>query len=149
MKASERFELAWSDYQALLLDNDVFIPLSQYCREHSLSYSYMGNWLSENGLSCYELRTRFKKCRKSKSSSLPLSENPSCSTPSANFISIPASCLPGGSSPWQAAGCVIKGVSLTFPDGVQVSIREIYQSDLNHFINEYNHKVEEEQPCLR
>lgn len=147
MRASDRFALAWSDYQAILLDSDIFIPLSRYCRDHSLSYSYMGNWLSENGLSCYELRSRFKKCRAAKQASLPVSGSPSSDAPS-NFISIPASCLPGGSPPSQPAGCVIKGVSLTFPDGVQVAIREIYQADLNNFINEYNHKAEEAQACL-
>lgn len=147
MTVTERFASAWSDYQSLLLEHDVFIPLSQYCRKHSLSYSYMGNWLSEHGLSCNELRAQFKKRQQSKVT-IPSASTIASGSPASGFITIPASCLSRESSPSHSGGCVIKGVSVTFPDGVQVSIREIYQRDLNNFINEYNHQVEEEQPCL-
>ena len=43
---------------------------------------------------------------------------------------------------------MLYGVTITFPDGVTVSIKQGSPFSVNRFIDRYNSKIQEEEPCL-
>ena len=45
-------------------------------------------------------------------------------------------------------GMLLYGVTITFPDGVTVSIKQGSSFSVSRFIDRYNSKIQEEKSCL-
>lgn len=130
--SNERFRNTYSGYKkALSIDQ---ITLSDYCKIHHVDYRGMRRWMSKNSITVKELKKAVSSLEKSGSGLIdpshgldrelyPLSFESTCSRNKAVV---------------SKSGSLLKGVSITFPDGVIVSIREISRKDLTEFIVSYN-----------
>ena len=94
------------------------LTLRSYCRERHVNYHGMCLWLSRHGISIRELRP---------SSSVTTAKEPASSSSSPDML---------------------YGVTITFPDGVTVSIKQGSSFSVSRFIDRYNSKIQEEKSCL-
>lgn len=129
MKPSELYSQAIENYRkAVRLKN---MTLRDYCKEHHLKYNALQHWMSRNSITVAELKGVTPKQPDS------FSDNVVIETKSGKQIyplSFPMSSVQDG----YVCNRFLKGVNITFPDGVIVSIKEISREDLNNFIHSYN-----------
>jgi len=105
------YSKAYEEYK-LRLQGDFHYALSTYCSEKSISYSGMKNWLLSRGIF---VRTLQAQAMAAAHGGLASSASISCHQES--FIQF----RPGKCS---SSDTVIRGVSITFPDGVNLSLQE-------------------------
>ena len=86
-------------------------------------------WLSRHGISIRELR--------------PSSSVTTAKEPASSFSRLFPVCSSPSSSP-----DMLYGVTITFPDGVTVSIKQGSSFSVSRFIDRYNSKIQEEKSCL-
>ena len=131
MKASELYTLAIEEYRQICILSTM--TLRDYCKERHICYGGIQNWMSRHSIKVVDLKPR------------PVLPEVSASTyeqaSSEGQQIYPLSFTKEASEKPVFAGNVfpvLKGVSITFPDGVIISIKEISQEDLNKFIQTYS-----------
>lgn len=128
MKASELYTKTIEGYKQ---ENSVsLITLRDYCKEQHVNYKGIQNWMSRNSITVSQL----KKSPTMHSNSF--SDFRAVQTESEQQI-YPLSFQAAGvqkEGVRKSAYSCVKGVNITFPDGVIVSIKEITGEDLNKFI---------------
>lgn len=104
MTAHDLYTRTLSDYKSCLCSSPA-LTLRSYCRERHVNYHGMCLWLSRHGISIRELR--------------PSSSVTTAKEPASSFSRL----LPVCSSP-SSSSDMLYGVTITFPDGVTVSIKQ-------------------------
>ena len=108
--------------------NPVYVLLLPCCERH-VNYHGMCLWLSRHGISIRELR--------------PSSSVATAKEPASSFSRLFPVCSSPSSSP-----DMLYGVTITFPDGVTISIKQGSSFSVSRFIDRYNSKIQEEESCL-
>lgn len=133
MSTTTLFEKTLQGYKARL-EEDSSTSFQLYCREVNVDHKAMQHWLSTEGIILAEVKRRYVKKDK----------NPaklSRGTMSGFVMLQPMETR-------KPEADLLHNVSISFPDGVVVSIKEASARSLNHFINHYNLKTEEVKSCL-
>ena len=131
MKASELYSLAIEEYKQISIS--CTMTLRDYCKERHICYNGIQCWMSRHSIKVVDLKPRPVLPEVSASAH----EQSSCEGQQI----YPLSFTKEASEKPVFAGNVfpaLKGVSITFPDGVIISIKEISQEDLNKFIQTYS-----------
>ena len=130
MKASELYALAIEEYRQICILSSM--TLRDYCKERHVCYGGIHNWMSRHSIKVADLKPR------------PVLPDTSASTPEQASCEgqqlYPLSFIKEASEKPVFTGNVfpvLKGVNITFPDGVIITIKEISQEDLNKFIQTY------------
>lgn len=134
--ATERYEKTWNDYLELLNKNPN-ASLSSLTRRQRVYHRGMTRWMSRNGLSVNEAKSRIRECQRRAAY-----EPVSCDT-GLMFLPVSSDGMPSGASRPEAD--MLSGISLTFPDGTVVSIRRGGAKALVSFLALYRKGGE---PCL-
>ena len=132
MTAHDLYTQSLSEYKSRLCSFPG-LTLRSYCREYHVHYHGMTLWLSRHGIRIRDLKA---------SNSTPLPECPQSSF--SRLVPVPDSTARAESS-----SDMLYGVTITFPDGVIVSIKQGSSFSVHRFIHRYNHQIKEEQSCLR
>lgn len=134
MESSSLFPGILSDYKKLLLCEGVSsISLSRYCRGRMVSYKSITQWMQRHGVHVSSLKT---EALIEKYGSVP-PENTFSSQPTTELT--PIDMLAGskrGKNMVQSPP--LTGLTLTFPDGMIISIKEAPAESLSKFIECYN-----------
>ena len=117
MKASALYEKTLQGYQALL--PVLKLSLSKYCKDHRVNYRGLINWMCENSIPA-------PKPPRKVQSVLPVT----------TFS--PVTILPPLTSVSPLPVMMLKGVQITLPNGVHVSIGEISGRDMAILIDSLN-----------
>lgn len=128
MTAHDLYTRTLSDYKSCSCSSPA-LTLRSYCRERHVNYHGMCLWLSRHGISIRELR--------------PSSSVTTAKEPASSFSRLLPVCSSPSSSP-----DMLYGVTITFPDGVTVSIKQGSSFSVSRFIDRYNSKIQEEESCL-
>lgn len=128
MKASELYTLALEDYKAVICSKQI--TFLDYCKEHRICYGGIKTWMYRNSITLSQLRESLPH---------PVKVFPSLPDKSIYPLSIQHPDH-ADSSPRKGGSPCIKGVNITFPDGVTVTIKEITREDLNKFILTYTNQ---------
>ena len=115
-KASERYRKTIEGYKSrLALEPDL--RLKEYCKEVYCNYHSLGYWCSRRGISVASIRKEVLSQRLSTSSSQESKE-------SGLFVQLrPA-------SPSSLVSNTLKGVSVTFSDGINLTLQECQVEEL-------------------
>jgi len=113
MIANERYEKAWNSF-LVLLNRDVKSRLTPFLREQNIYQRGMQKWMSEKGLSVQAAKAKIRMCQTEARSE---SAKASSSSTGAMFLPVEASIVQSSKED------LLSGVSFTFPDGTQVSIK--------------------------
>jgi len=117
MKASALYEKTLQDYSALL--PMLKVSLSKYCKDHRVNYRGLSNWMHEN--------------------SIPAPKPPRKVQPVLPVTTFsPVTILPPMTSGSPSPAMMLKGVQITLPNGVHVSIGEISGRDMTSLIDSLN-----------
>lgn len=124
-KASERYRRTIEGYKARLV-TEPDLRLKSYCREVCCDYHSLGHWCSRHGVSVASIRSEvLSSCSSVKTSQE--SKDPEL------FVQFrPA--LPSSVS------CPIKGVSITFPDGINLTLQECHVEELISLLDIYQRR---------
>nr|WP_321377228.1 hypothetical protein [uncultured Bacteroides sp.] len=128
MKASELYTKTIEGYKQEISVSPI--TLHDYCKTHHVNYKGIQLWMSRNSITVAQLK------RKITVHSDSPSDFPVVQTESGQQI-YPLSFQTAGVQKQdirKSTYSCVKGVNITFPDGVIVSIKEITQEDLNKFI---------------
>lgn len=121
--ASELYSKTIERYKEHLSANPC-LRLKEFCRESHVNYSGALHWSRRNGISINKLRESARTWHVTKPSS------------EAFVQFVPSSAgLPVFSSP--AEGTVLRDVSITFPDGVNLSMRECTVAGMMNLLDIY------------
>ena len=115
MTAHDLYTRTLSDYKSCLCSSPA-LTLRSYCRERHVNYHGMCLWLSRHGISIRELR--------------PSSSVTTAKEPASSFSRLFPVCSSPSSSP-----DMLYGVTITFPDGVTVSIKQGSSFSVSRFID--------------
>lgn len=107
--ASIRYTRVWADFSALVQSGQK-TTLSSYCRITHTSYEGIKYWIRTKGLSVKSL----KKSNRTRDTALIAGTS---ETNPVSFIQFAPSSAPTPSA-------AIRGISITFPDGVKLSLQE-------------------------
>ena len=131
MKASELYALAIEEYRQICILSTM--ALRDYCKERHICYNGIQCWMSRHSIKVVDLKPRPVLPEVSASAH----EQSSCEGQQIYPLSFTKE---ASEKPVFAGNVfpVLKGVSITFPDGVIISIKEISQEDLNKFIQTYS-----------
>ncbi len=129
MKASELYTLAIEEYRQICILSTM--TLRDYCKERHICYGGIQNWMSRHSIKVVDLKPRPVLPEVSASTEQTTCEGPQIYPLSFTKEASEKPVFAGNVFP------VLKGVSITFPDGVIISIKEISQEDLNKFIQTY------------
>lgn len=140
MQANELFPQVVSEYKELLKSGDSgHVSLSSYCRSRHVSYRSVSQWMRRHGMDGQSVRLEALLEKQQVGAS-----GKPCDVATEKLL------LPVHFSGMKEKGVDVmeqmKGVSLTFPDGVVVCIKETSWQALNKFIESYNKTTP--QPCL-
>ena len=130
MSAHDLYTQTLSGYKSRLSSFPTLTLLS-YCREKHVNYPGMNVWLSRHGISIRELKPSVSK--------------PLPTEPEAVFSRL----LPASTPSAPCSSDMLYGITITFPDGAIVSIKQGSSLGVNRFIDRYNSKTQEVQLCLR
>ena len=136
MTANERYEQAWNKFLVLLNKNSK-ARLAAFLREEHVYQRGMEKWMHQNGMSVQVAKQRIRMLHAEASSASRLPGSPSTG---AMFLPVEASVCPQG-----GASEMLSGISVTFPDGSQVSIRQGSALAVMSFLKLYSR---EEALCL-
>jgi tetratricopeptide (TPR) repeat protein len=126
MEASGRYSKAIKKYQEVI--EKTPITLSSFCQSHHINHRGLKQWMSRNNLTVRGLKSVV--C--SVDERAMVYDTPQQVFP-LSFSGSKESVFPEKKSTFS----LLKGVTVTFPDGVIVSIKEISRRDLSDFINVY------------
>ena len=131
MKASELYTLAIEEYKQISIS--CTMTLRDYCKERHICYHGIQCWMSRHSIKVVDLKPRPVLPEVSASAH----EQSSCEGQQIYPLSFTKE---ASEKPVFAGNVfpVLKGVNITFPDGVIISIKEISQEDLNKFIQTYS-----------
>ena len=107
--ASIRYERVWADFVASVQRGEAK-TLSSYCRTTHTCYEGIKYWIRSRGLSV-------KSLKKFGSSSVDLPIATTSNAKPVSFIQLAPSAAPVPSA-------AMRGISITFPDGVNLSLQE-------------------------
>ncbi|MGL4412454.1 MAG: hypothetical protein ACRCZM_05300 [Bacteroidales bacterium] len=127
MNASERYELTLAQFIERR-SNRESITLRDFCIDRHINYPAMTAWLSRKGISLYDINPLKFKITKERNSTPILPKSLSNQT----FAPI----HPQESISWRSDE--LSGISITFPDGICVTIKQASVNALTDFINNYN-----------
>ena len=113
--ASVRYARVWADFSASVQRGDAK-TLSSYCRETHTSYEGIKYWIRSQGLSVKSLKRPDPAYRGSQAATVT-------ETKAVSFIQFAPSSAPMPSA-------AMRGVSITFPDGVNLSLQEGNAEDI-------------------
>lgn len=131
MKAVERYQLTLDQFKAIRQAGKG-ITLREFCKEKHVNYQPMTAWLSRKGIYVSNLNPIKKK----KTINPVMKKEPRPGIiPNQTFVPI----QPQGLS--KSILNDLSGVSITFPDGVCVTIKQASACALTDFINNYNLEV--------
>lgn len=136
MRAKERYEQVWNKYLVLLNKNPK-ARLTPFLRTENIYHRGMQQWMHLNGLSVQVAKQRIRMLQAEASVDSPL---PSSSSTGAMFLPVEMPTCPHGDTPE-----LLSGISVTFPDGSQVSIRRGSAQAVMSFLKLYSR---EEALCL-
>lgn len=128
MKASELYTKTIEGYKQEIVVSPI--TLSDYCKRHHVNYKGIQLWMSRNSITVAQLKKEITAYSDSSS------DFRAVQTESGQQI-YPLSFQVGGAKKEdirKSSYSCVKGVNITFPDGVIVSIKEITPEDLNKFI---------------
>jgi hypothetical protein len=132
MKASELYTKTIEGYKQEISVSPI--TLRDYCNTHHVNYKGIQLWMSRNSITVAQLKKGITVHSDSPS------DFPAVQTESGQQI-YPLSFQAGAAKKEdirKSTYSCVKGVNITFPDGVIVSIKEITPEDLNKFILSYN-----------
>jgi hypothetical protein len=127
------------DYTQHLRENkSCHLSLTKYCQQRNVSLKSVSQWMTRHGISASQLKVE----------ALPELYSPVIAevTPAdhSEKMLIPIAFHSHSSNKRNISASennfLIKGVNITFPDGVIVTIKEVVQQDLNQFIRSYNNR---------
>lgn len=128
MKAVERYQLTLDQFKSIRQGGKE-ITLRDFCKEKHVNYPPMTAWLSRKGILVSSLNPIKKK-----NISKPVIKKEKSPDILSNQTFIPIQ--PQAPSKNIING--LSGISITFPDGVCVTIKQSSASALSDFINNYN-----------
>ena len=136
MTAKKRYEQTWNKY-LVLLNKEPKARLAAFLRSEHVHKRGMEQWMYENGLSVQaaKLKIRMLHAEAAMSHNLPDS-----SSTGAMFLPVDTSACPH-----DGVSDRLTGISVTFPDGSQVSIKHGSAQAVMSFLKLYSR---EEVPCL-
>lgn len=136
MTANNRYEQTWNKY-LVLLNKNPRATFSSFIQEEQVYKRGMEKWLRERGLlvRAAKLKIRMLHAEASREQ-LP----PSSLTTGAMFLPVETS-----DSPQDGTSEMLSGISVTFPDGSQVSIKHGSAQAVMSFLKLYSR---EEALCL-
>ena len=105
-----RYQRTWRGFVSII-NSGVSLTLSAYCKSVHVNYDGMKKWVSSSGLSVRRLKQSTRG-----NAPLPVVGRVQETTLSAFMQFVPSS-VPSASAP-------LRGVSLTFPDGVSLTLQE-------------------------
>lgn len=136
MTAKERYEQVWSKY-LILLNKNPRARLTPFLRAEHIYHRGMQQWMYLHGLSVQIAKQRIRMLQAEASHESRL---PSCSSTGSMFLPVePPACPQGDASE------ILSGISVTFPDGSQVSIKHGSARAVMSFLKLYSR---EEVLCL-
>jgi len=136
--ANERYEKEWNDYLSLLR-KDIKSSLTTLLREKHVNVRGMYKWMAEKGLS---VQTAKKQIRQLSQESLRGSSGQVAETTGPLFVPV----TPSHETRTVCSGAdLLSGISFTFPDGTQVSIKSGSARAVMSFMKLYQR---EEALCL-
>ena len=112
------------------LRSDPNLRLSEYCKESDTSYGRVIDWMRRHGISVHELR------RESRGE---VSGRSMASSSEGTFIQF----VPSGKS---TTGN-LRGVSITFPDGVNLTLQESSVENVISLLDIYRSRLGGAKPC--
>ena len=130
MTASELYTLAIEEYKQISIS--CTMTLRDYCKERHICYNGIQCWMSRHSIKVVDLKPRPVLPEVSAFAH----EQASCEGQQIYPLSFTKE---ASEKPVFAGNVfpVLKGVNITFPDGVIITIKEISQEDLNKFIQTY------------
>ena len=108
-QASSRYARVWAEFSASIQRGDS-ITLSSYCRATHTSYEGIKHWIRSKGLSVRSLKHANQAGTQVQNTIAPNAKP-------VSFIQFAPSAAPVPSA-------AMRGVSITFPDGVNLSLQE-------------------------
>lgn len=133
MEASERYSQAVKDYQEMI--QKTSITLSSYCKSHHINSNGMMKWMSRNKITVKGLKPVTPQPKQVVAVSKAQIAGPS----SQQIFPLSFKTTPSEEDrDARKTTSLLKGVSITFPDGVIVSIKETGWYDLGKFVAFYN-----------
>lgn len=122
---------------------DQYLSFESFCRPYNIRVGTLRMWMRRRGL---DLSVLYYEVLLERSGS-----DPSFVFPTAfRGKPSPSSASPSESCPAKAvASDLLKGASVTFPDGVIVNIRQATASALTKFIESYNQSTDKNHVQLR
>ncbi|MGL4368032.1 MAG: hypothetical protein ACRCTQ_07140 [Brevinemataceae bacterium] len=131
MKAVERYQLTLDQFRAIRQEGKE-ITLRDFCKEKHVNYPPMTAWLSRKGIFISNLNPIKKK-----NISKPVIKKEKSPDILSNQIFVPIQ----PQAPSKSITNGLSGISITFPDGVCVTIKQASACALTDFINNYNLEV--------
>lgn len=128
MTAFERYELTLTQFM-MLRHEGKDITLREYCKENHVNYRPMTAWLSRKGIYI----SKINPPRKRKANS-PILENSKVPEHISDQIFVPIQPQVFSTRDMNE----LTGISITFPDGVCIVIKQASARALTEFINNYN-----------
>lgn len=104
-----RYQRTWQGFEALFHCGGA-ATLAAYCKSEHINYEGMKKWVSASGLSVRRLKQRYRNAP------IPVASREQEDTTSAFMRFIPSS-APAASEP-------LRGVHISFPDGVSLTLQE-------------------------
>lgn len=133
------FSCIVNDYTQHLLENkSCHLSLTKYCQQRNVSLKSVSQWMTRHGISVSQLKAEaFPELY----SSVIAEVTPADHSEKMLFpIAFHSHSSNKRNASTSGNNSLIKGVNITFPDGVIVTIKEIVQQDLNQFIHSYNNR---------
>lgn len=128
MKAVERYQLTLDQFKSIRQGGKE-ITLREFCKEKHVNYQPMTAWLSRKGIYVSSLHPIKKK---NTIKPVVKKEKTPGGMPNQTFVPIQPQILS------KSISNGLSGISITFPDGVCVTIKQASACALTDFINSYN-----------
>jgi hypothetical protein len=129
MNSAELYSKTLQGYSSIL--SVLNVSLSSYCKEHKVNYRGLRTWMRENSLPV-------PKSKQSINGVLPV--------PLIAPVTILSPERSGTNPSCPSPGGMLKGVQITLPGGLHLSIREISAQDMTSLIEQLNPR---QNICLR
>jgi len=137
MTANERYEHAWNLF-LMLLNKDSKSRLTPFLKQNNIHVRGMQKWMSDKGLSVRSAKLQIRILQKE-----AWIQSPTVGSESTGKMFLKVE--PSGSEPSNQMQDLLSGISFTFPDGTQVSIKSGSARAVMSFMKLYQ---KEEALCL-
>lgn len=136
MEANLLFPRVVDEYRQYLVRGQApYISFCEYCKRYKLRYASVTQWLKRHGLSVGSLyyEALLEKCDGSEEQ-LESLQKEMARRQVKKPGDIPPECIPPEK--------LLKGITVTFPDGIVVSVRHATPASLTQFIEYYNKQTD-------